>query len=238
MRVCILETDRPEGDFLREYGTYAEMFRRWLAPAMPEACFEALHVAEGTRFPEDAGEFDGYLITGARAGVYDDEPWIAPLIVFLQRLRAEKRPVTGICFGHQIMAQAYGGEVRKSDGGWIIGRAAHALTTDGQRIFGTGPLWQMSVHQDQVIVPPPTARRLVQNELSPNGGFIYTDFPGISLQFHPEYDRHVIANLLDTFSGSLFPAEISARARADLDGPLDSARVAQVIARVLSQHAR
>lgn len=230
MRICILEADRPEGAFLETHGTYAALFRHWLGPLLQDAQFEMLHVAGGAAYPEDVMTFDGYLITGARAGVYDDEPWIAPLIAFLQRLRAGNRPVAGICFGHQVMAQAFGGEVRKADCGWVLGRTQHDPTEEGKRVFGAEPLWQMSMHQDQVIAAPPSARRLTGNDLSPNGGFLYTDFAGISVQFHPEFNAPVMIDLL---ADPCFSVEQAALARAGLEGPLDSIRVARAIAGVL-----
>lgn len=232
MRVCILEADRPEGTFLERHGTYAAMFQRWLGPLLHEAQFETLHVASGEAYPEDVTTFDGYLITGARAGVYDDDPWIAPLIAFLRRLRAGNRPVAGICFGHQVMAQAFGGEVRKAECGWVLGRMKNDLTEEGKRIFGVEPLWQMSMHQDQVVAAPPLAHRLTGNDLSPNGGFLYSDFPGISVQFHPEFNAPIMIDLLED---ECFTAEEAMRARAGLDGPLDSTRVARAIAGVLRQ---
>lgn len=232
MRICILETDRPEGPFLAKHGTYAALFQRWLGPELQDAQFEILHVAGGAAYPEDVTTFDGYLITGARAGVYDDEPWIAPLIAFLQRLRGAKRPVAGICFGHQVMAQAFGGEARKADCGWVLGRLQNDLTEEGKRIFGVEPLWQMSMHQDQVVTAPPSARRLTGNDLSPNGGFLYSDFPGISVQFHPEFNAPVMIDLLEA---KCFTAEEAMRARVGLEGPLDNPRVARAIAGVLRQ---
>lgn len=232
MRVCILEADRPEGTFLEKHGTYAEMFQRWLGPVLRDAHFETLHVAGGVAYPEDVATFDSYLITGSRAGVYDDAPWIAPLIAFLQRLRAGRRPVAGICFGHQVMAQAFGGEARKADCGWVLGRLAYEPTEEGRRIFGADPLWQMSMHQDQVMAAPPSARRLTGNDLSPNGGFLYSDFPGISVQFHPEFDAPVMRDLL---ADKCFTLAQAALARRGLEGPLDSTRVARAIAEVLRE---
>lgn len=232
MRVCILEADRPEGAFLARHGTYADLFRRWLGPVMPEARFDTRDVTGGAAFPDDLRAYDGYLITGARAGVYDDLPWIAPLIGFLRRLRAERQPVAGVCFGHQVMAQAFGGEVRKAECGWVLGRLPHRPTTEGRRILGDDPLWQMAMHQDQVVKAPPEAQRLTTHALSPNGGFLYTDFPGISVQFHPEFTAPVMTDLL---ADPCFTPAQAARARATLDGDLDSTRVARALAGVLRQ---
>ncbi|MEM9988211.1 MAG: gamma-glutamyl-gamma-aminobutyrate hydrolase family protein, partial [Pseudomonadota bacterium] len=61
------------------------------------------------------------MITGSPAGVYEDHPWIAPLEDSIREWTWQNHPVVGICFGHQIMAQALGGMVQKSDRGWGVG---------------------------------------------------------------------------------------------------------------------
>ncbi|TDK51379.1 type 1 glutamine amidotransferase [Antarcticimicrobium luteum] len=233
MRICILETDRPNAALLPAHGTYAEMFERWLRPVLPEAAFTRVHVCGGAPLPEEVGRFDAYLVTGSRAGVYEDHAWIAPLIAFLQRLRAAKKPLAGVCFGHQIMAQAFGGAARKSDGGWVLGRLKQELTGEGEALFGEGPLWQLSIHQDQVVELPPTARRLVNDRLSPNGALLYTDFPAMSVQFHPEFGPAYLGDLIDLFAGGRLPGEQALTARAGLGGPLDGDRVARGVADVL-----
>lgn len=233
MEICILETDRPEDPLRSDYGTYAEMFEQWLRPVLPEASFTRLHICGDDDFPRDVAEYDAYLVTGSRAGVYEDHPWIAPLIAFLQRLRTARKPLAGVCFGHQVMAQAFGGAARKSEGGWVLGRLKQELTEEGEWLFGEGPLWQLSIHQDQVMELPPTARRLVNDRLSPNGALLYTDFPAISVQFHPEFGGPFLGALIGEFSEARLPAAQAEAARAGLQGPLDGDRVARGVAEVL-----
>jgi len=233
MKICILETDRPDETLRPDHGTYAEMFETWLRPALPEAVFTRVHVCGGEAVPEDPERFDAYLVTGSRAGVYEDRAWIAPLIAFLQRLRAAKKPLAGVCFGHQVMAQAFGGAARKSEGGWVLGRLKQELTGEGARLFGPGPLWQLSIHQDQVVELPPTAQRLVDDRLSPNGALLYTDFPAMSVQFHPEFGPAYLGDLIDRFAGGRLPREQAQAAKAGLAGPLDGDRVARGVAQVL-----
>lgn len=233
MKICILETDRPEDPLRSEFGTYADMFEAWLRPVLPEARFTHLPICAGAEYPQDVADYDAYLVTGSRAGVYEDHPWMAPLIGFLQRLRAERRPLAGVCFGHQVMAQAFGGVARKSAGGWVLGRFRQELTEAGEALFGAGPLWQLSIHQDQVMELPPTARRLVTDRLSPNGALLYTDFPAISVQFHPEFSAPLLAALIEEFGEARLPAAQAEAARAGLAGPLDGDRVARGVAEVL-----
>lgn len=226
MKICILEADRPAAAFQPVHGTYAGMFERWLGPVLPEAAFSRVYVAGGEQIP-DPEAFDGYLITGSRAGVYDDHPWIAPLQSFLRDLHEAARPMAGVCFGHQVMAQAFGGDVRKSDRGWVIGRQEHRLSPEGAAHFGAAPLAVLSFHQDQVMAPPKGAHRLLSNDHSPNGGLVYEDFPAISVQFHPEFQPAYIHDLLTADAGIRVPPDLAQAAIASLSEPVDGDRVAR-----------
>jgi GMP synthase-like glutamine amidotransferase len=78
-------------------------------------------------FPDGPDAADAWLITGSPHGVYEDRPWIAPLEAFIRDIRDAGRPLVGICFGHQIVAQAFGGRVEKFDGGWALGRRSTTI---------------------------------------------------------------------------------------------------------------
>jgi GMP synthase-like glutamine amidotransferase len=236
MRLCILEADRPADALLGTHGTYADMFERWLAPYMQGTTFERVFVAGGEELPGDPCRYDGYLVTGARAGVYEDHSWIAPLSTFLRAAAAAQRPVGGVCFGHQIMAQAFGGAVQRSDVGWVVGRHAHDLMDEAADIFGPGPLSVLSFHRDQVVMLPPAARRLLKSAMSPNGGLIYDGFPAISVQFHPEFAQAYVHDLLVSAAGIRVPDDRVGPALASLSVPLDSDRVAQGFARFFQSH--
>jgi len=227
MKLCILEADRPAEAFRPAHCTYAGMFERWLAPVLPEVQFDHVFIAGGEVLPDDPDLFDAYLVTGSRAGVYEEYDWIAPLEAFLQDLRARKRPVAGVCFGHQIMAQAFGGKVEKSAAGWMLGRQEHALSPAGMEVFGPDPLAALSFHQDQITALPPGATRLLSNVSSPNGGLEYADFPALSVQFHPEFQPGYVQELLNVYKGDRVPMDRAQSALVSLDGALDNDRVAR-----------
>ena len=65
--------------------------------------------------PASPAQADAWLVTGSRHGVYDALPWIEPLKAFLRACVAARIPVVGVCFGHQILAEALGGRAVKSD---------------------------------------------------------------------------------------------------------------------------
>ena len=235
MRICILECDRPDAEFAARHGSYAAMFMCWLGPALPEASFTVHDVTAPGPLPRP-GEHDGFLVTGSRAGAYEALDWIGPLTRLLQGLRDARVPVAGVCFGHQIMAQAYGGRVEKSPAGWVIGRHDHRPTAAGALIWGEAPFACLSFHQDQVVALPPGAEVLAANALSPFGGLAYP-FPALSVQFHPEFLPAHVTGTFDGPDGSMVPAGVADGARASLPGALDGARIAAGFAQFYREHA-
>ena len=129
--------------------------------------------------------FDGVVLSGSEKGVYDDAPWMAPLRAFLDDVRAARKPVYGICFGHQIMADTWGGKAEKVAD---IAVGACAFTMEGEA--ADAHVW----HKDQVTAVPPGARVTGWAAHCPVGALAY-DFPAISVQFHPELTESVLRDL-------------------------------------------
>lgn len=220
MRICIVECDAPWGHLRDRHGSFADMFTHWMAPALPHARWHGLALHAGAPLPRP-GDFDGYMITGSRHGVHDDAPWIAPLAGFLRDLRARRIPVGGICFGHQIMAHAFGARVEKSPSGWVLGPEAY----DGISAY--------AMHQDQVLAAPEGATRITGSPRCLIGRIEY-DFPALSVQHHPEFSRDFMQALLDEFGGTVIDQDQADAAALQLDTPLDTDRIAAEFAQVLT----
>ena len=229
MRLCIIETDRPIPAHQARFGSYADMFERWLAPALANARFTRAYVAGGEA-PPDPGAVDAVLITGSRAGVHDGDGWITDLKAHLVALRAAGIPMGGICFGHQLMAEAFGGRVVRAGAGWTIGRHLHDVRPAGQALFGTRPLAALSFHQDQVVVAPLEATGVMSSPASPFGGFRY-DFAALSVQVHPELEPDYVRCLLTGTAAGAFPQPLVEAALATLGPTLDAAGLARGFAR-------
>jgi len=110
------------------------MFRRLLGE---DAYDYAVYAADEGELPASPKNCDAYLVTGSSAGAYEALPWIGPLKDFLNDAKGQAALV-GICFGHQIMAEAFGGKVIKSPKGWGVGLHRYTVAhpppwTNGER---------------------------------------------------------------------------------------------------------
>lgn len=216
MRIGILKCGQSPEPLRAALGDYDDMFVELLAGH--GFTFNTYHV-EGMEFPRDVHDAEGWLITGSRHGVYEDHAFIPPLEAFIRRAHDQGVPVVGICFGHQIVAQALGGQVEKFSGGWAVG--AQDYEWDGQTV--TLNAW----HQDQVTSPPPGARVAASNDFCRNAALVYGN-RALTMQAHPEFGDKFIDGLIEHRGDAVEPDRIAgARARR---GTADSRDVANRIA--------
>ena len=219
MQICIIETGLPPEECIPEFGQYPQMIEDWLKPFLTQADFSVISIVNGEKLPLDASKFDAYIITGSKHGVYVKLEWIASLEKFLRDLRDKNIPIFGICFGHQIMAQAYGGKVEKSDKGWGLGSQSYRFDDNDYSV--------LVLHQDQVLTAPEGAKVLAGNNFCPLGSLQY-DFPAMSVQFHPEFTSDYLKDLATRFRGSRFPEDIVDKA---LNGLNEQKATSQMIAK-------
>ena len=224
MRIGILQCGAPPEALAARHGTYADMAARLLGPGRAVVTYDA---ARG-RLPPAADACDGYVMTGSPAGVYDDLPWIAPLLGFLRQARGRAKLV-GLCFGHQAMAQAFGGEVAKWPGGWGVGLHRYDVRHRAAWMDGAAAVHAAASHQDQVTACPPDARVALSSPFTRFAGLDYGDC--ISFQFHPEFDAAFATALIES-RRAVFGA-LADDAIASYAGPDDRARVAGWIGRFL-----
>lgn len=223
MLIGILQTGYAP-DTLRDQGDYPDMFERLLDGY--GFTFRTWRVVDN-EFPASPSEADGWLITGSKHGVYEDHAFIAPLEQFIRRAFADRVPVAGICFGHQIMAQALGGKVEKYAAGWSVGPTEYD--------FGNERLVLNAWHQDQVVTPPPGAQVIATTPFCAYAGLAYDD-RGISVQPHPEFENRFIAGLIDSRGRGVVPDVLLDDAKSRLDHTLDSDRIAARIAAFFKSH--
>lgn len=225
MKVAVLETGKPPDPLVPQFGRYPGMFRQLLGH---ELVGQSYDVTRG-EFPKRPADHDAYIVTGSPAGVYDGLPWIEPLKRFLQDAKG-KAKLVGVCFGHQVMAEAFGGRVEKSAKGWGVGLQRYRILERASWMDGSGAIAVPASHQDQIVVQPPNSRLLAGSDFCEIGMLAYEDQPAISVQFHPEFDPAFAAALIETRKDRLNAPDA---AIASLRAPDDRHRVGRWIRRFL-----
>ncbi len=210
----IVVYDCVTGDALTEkYGRTGPQVIEWIKDYLPEASFSAVHIA-GNETPSKPADVDGVIISGSEKGVYDNTSWMQPLRENLVEMRTAGVPMFGICFGHQIMADVFGGKAAKSDKGFITG--SRQFNDRGTHVNA------YLAHQDQVTDVPPTAQVIASASHCPVAALSY-DFPALSVQFHPEYSGEFARDLIDMFGAELMSPEQVQAARDSLSAGAEDA---------------
>jgi GMP synthase-like glutamine amidotransferase len=231
-RVGVLKTGRPPRACIPEFGTYPDMFEGLLGRDAFE--WRTYAVDEG-ELPQSPTACDAYLITGGAAGAYDPLPWIAPFEDFLRAAKGQAALV-GVCLGHQLMAQAFGGKVIKSPKGWGVGENEYRVLRDEPWMDDAPATIRLPAsHQDQVVEKPPGAEVWAASDFTPFAGLVWPGERAISMQPHPEFDPKYATALIETRrDGPLAPGQaddaIASFSRAD-----DRARVGRWIANFIAQ---
>jgi GMP synthase-like glutamine amidotransferase len=231
MKLTLIQpTDVPE-PLRARFGAYHLMFERLFAPE--GFTFETIRLSAGEALPDPAG-LEATLVMGSSAGVYDTgHAWMEPLRAFIRAAYGARTPMLGICFGHQIIADALGGDVRKSDKGWGLGRHVYAVTRRPPQLGGASPEVAIACsHQDQVLAPPAEAEAFLASDFTPNAGLVYRNGRTLTLQPHPEFADDYALALAELRRGRAPDAVVEA-AIASLARASDSREMAGYLAAFL-----
>lgn len=219
MRVGILQAGHAPDEVKREHGDFSDMFERLLSPRGLD--LDVFNVVD-LELPRDVGAADGWLITGSLHGAYEDHAFIPPLESFIRSCYAEGVPLIGICFGHQIVAQALGGRVEKFSLGWSVGRVVYR--------FGAEEIALNAWHQDQVVRLPPDAEPIASSSFCAYAALQYGRRV-LTIQGHPEFSSEVVATLIRTTRD--VPEPLLEQARKTLGEPTASGLIADRLVRFL-----
>lgn len=188
MKIGLLVCDRIQKD----YPDYPQLFKELL----PQYSFEIFNVFEGV-LPSSAAEYEGWIITGSKYSVYDDIDWINKLKVFVREISKADKYCIGVCFGHQMLGEAMGGKVAKSDKGWCVGvHEFEVLKREDWMIPYQPKLNLLMSCQDQIVVLPKNSEVQAQSTMCPVG-IIKIGKKMLGIQGHPEFSADYVRSLME-----------------------------------------
>ena len=176
-------------------------FELWIAQGMelPLGELVVADVSRGAVLPDPRAP-QGVVVTGSSAMVTERAAWSEATAAWLREAVAAGTPVLGICYGHQLLAHALGGEVGFNPRGREIGTVALRLRAEAREDALLGPLEDgapfHATHQQSVIRLPPDVRWLASTEDDPHHAFAVGP-RAWGVQFHPEFDADVMRGYLE-----------------------------------------
>jgi len=221
VKLGILKTGRPPKASVPRFGTYPEMFMRLLGE---DAYDYRVFAADEGELPASPTDCDAYLITGGAAGAYEPDPWIGETMEFLRAAKG-RAALVGVCLGHQLMAQAFGGQVIKSPKGWGLGEHEYQVLRREPWMDEAATIRLPASHQDQVVEAPPNTEVFAASDFTPFGALVWRDQPAMSIQLHPEFEPAYAIDLIEHRRDAVYAPDEADRAIASYGGADDRARV-------------
>ena len=230
MKVGLLECDHVRDDLLPIAGDYRQMFADLFnrhAPQLELASFDA----RNGEFPASVDACEAFVCTGSRFSAYDQDDWIQELKGFIRQLRDANKPFVGICFGHQVLAEALGGKVEKAEQGWGIG--VHGLNVVKHETWMQPEQISCGIqysHRDQVTRLPENSVLLGESDHCPVAMFQVGETM-LGVQGHPEFPAAYTEALVRGRADLIGTEKVNA---AKFDAPTDEAVITNWLAKFLN----
>jgi GMP synthase-like glutamine amidotransferase len=239
MKICILDNDNLDPAVVDTYVSYGAMTEKMFEAAGVPWRFERFNTTRG-EYPGDFDAYDAVLLTGSRADSFSDEPWVRTLRGHVSDLLKRRKPLLGICFGHQLIAHCLGAPVGRAPQGWGMGRMEYewlAPTPLKPQPAGAPPTMALlASHQDQVLALPAGATLLARSDFCPVAAYAVGDHV-FCVQPHPEFVEAYSAYLLEKRREAV-GAQRHATALADLAQPHDGLHVARFMQAFVERRGR
>jgi len=236
MRIGILQTGDAPDELQEQHGNYNNMFERLLGQNHADFEFDVFRVLDGV-LPDDVNLCQGWLITGSKYSAYGKQPWIPALKDFILKIVEADLPLVGICFGHQIIAEALGGRVEKSNKGWGLGFDTYSLAP-GTSFDDQDKMTLNIFHQDQITDLPPGAKVYASSNFCQYAGMLIGN-QVLTIQAHPEFKTEFNRQLLDARKTSVIPEDLADSAIKELheqDAQHDSDRYGARLSKFFLSH--
>ena len=224
--IGILKCGTVPDELQAAHGDYPPMFTELIGPDFNYRVFDVEH----NELPESATDANGWLITGSRHGAYESHPWIPPLEQLLRDAYAQSIPIIGVCFGHQIFAQALGGRVEKFSGGWSAGPVAYNMEGEDE------PTIVNAMHQDQVVEAPADATTIGSTDFCRHAVLSYGN-KALTIQPHPEFNNSYTRDLVESRRELIANPELIEYALSNSQQPLSQQRWAEQFRKFFSENA-
>jgi GMP synthase (glutamine-hydrolysing) len=195
-KITIVRTGEPVPPVRARRGEFHDLIQRAIGDAW-SGDYDVVDVRpEDAAFPAPASAA-AFVITGSAAYVPDREPWVLRTEAWLREVVGAGAAVFGICFGHQLLAQALGGEVQKNPRGREMGTVPVDRSGDDPLFAGVPERFLANVtHLDTVIRPPPGAAVLARSAKDEHQAIRFAE-RCYGVQFHPEMDGEVIRGYVE-----------------------------------------
>ena len=228
MNICLLKCGNVQHDLLHVSGDHEDMFISLFQKYAPSVRLFVFDVQKDN-YPNNLNDYAGFLSTGSPASVYDDFSWINAYKSFTHKLFLNGHKHVGICFGHQMIAEALGGKVQKSERDWEIGIKSFQilLPTPWMNAKKLENYSLIVSHQDQVVKLPENAKVIAGNDHCPVGIFMIGDHV-LGIQQHPEFTKEYHIASINSRKNIIKP-ELIEYALKSMDKKTDSDIVAKWI---------
>jgi len=196
IRIAILDAV-PESYWADDRGiTDSQKFVNLLQPQNPAARLDSYFVSRD-HFPENIDEYDAILVTGSPCSVHDEHDWIECLTEVIRTASDQGMRVVGSCFGHQLVARAFDGEVGHNENGWLIGNFAVHISESYEWMQPSARVTGMyHFNQERVIRLPDAAQAFAHTDDYNDYGYTIGDNI-MCFQGHPEQSRLSMTNFLE-----------------------------------------
>ncbi len=192
---------------------------RDLFDSLPQRFRYRVYMTIGGVLPDHIDEQDAYLITGSPLSVNSDAGFLPDLFAFIRRCDDARKPLIGVCFGHQAVAAALGGRVEQSQEGWNVGVETTTYSATRPWMQPRTDLDLYVFHQDEVVELPDGCDLLGSSPRNLFASFARGDHI-FTTQSHPEFDAPFMRALIED-EHSLLGEELYASASADMSRPTD-----------------